>query len=214
MKTQLLIRVWLVRVSAIVLLTMLFTAVPVSVGAKDFDFSVDDFNSRVGREDDAQADLRDDHLGSDSYVDSTFGFSVAWDEDVWSASEPDKDVADNGVSLVSEKSEGLIVGFPKDRSLEECVEISAQGIENLPDFSEFGPAPERYERPELSNDAAGKLFVAVGSESGDEIAFYIECRQVRKSGSIVLISFGTKLDDYEGELPAWQEVYDSIETGD
>lgn len=208
------LRVWLLRVSAIAVLTMLFTAVPMSAGAKDLDFSVDDFNSRIGRGNDSPADSRDEGLGSDTYGNSEFGFSLAWDEDIWTASELDDEVADNGVSLISEKSQGLVVGFPKNRSAEQCVDVAARGIENVPTFTEFGPAPDRYERPELPIDAAGELFVAVHGETGDEIAYYLECREVTDTGAIVLISFGARLADYEGELPAWQEVFDSIETVD
>jgi hypothetical protein len=176
--------------------------------------SAEDFSSRIGRVEEPAGEQVEEGLDENSFGSAELGFSVEWDADVWLATEPE-DAEGGGASLVSERSQGIIVGFPVNRdSMEECVDVSATGIEGTTIYSDFGPASASYDRPEFPDDAHGELYIAEVEESGEEIMFYIECREVEATNTIVFSTFGTFLPDYETELPAWQAVFDSIVTVD
>ncbi|MCC6790894.1 MAG: hypothetical protein IT336_04365 [Thermomicrobiales bacterium] len=194
---------WTAKSLGVIALGSLLMGLPAQVGAEDF-------STRIGKVDEAPAE----GLHADAYRSAELGFSVEWDADMWTATEPE-DSAGAGAALVSELSQGIVIGFAKNRtSMEACVDVSAGGIENAPLYSDFGPAPSSYDRPDLPENAAGELYVAEVDGSGEEVAFYIECREVVETDTIVFITFGTMLPTYEEALPSWQAVFDSIETAD
>lgn len=169
----------------------------------------------IGRADENRAELPDTGLDGETYTHAEFGYSIRWDELIWTARElEENERLGDGVYLEGESSFVLIQSFyDADADVAGCLDTwSTELKRDTRSFENVRVAPSRYERPRLSDLAAGELFRLNAKNKGGELAAYIECREIPTTGAIVVFNFYSGLVNYEAELPAWQDVLDSVES--
>lgn len=154
-------------------------------------------------------------LSDNAYINVETGFELSWDASYWTARELEQvENLGQGVFLEGETSYVLISShLYRGADPESCVEEYAEGFaEGAANFEAPRRAPARYERPKLAKNAAGELYAMEATNKGVDVALYIECRVIPETHAIVVFHFMTGIANYSDELPAWQEVLDSVET--
>ena len=148
--------------------------------------------------------------GGGSYSSPTYDFQIEWDDSLWSAEET---AGTEGVEFNSDLSYGFVQAIPDySNGAESCVADSTANIEGKENVAEFVKAPKRIERPASGVDL-GELFTYVNTDSGAEIAIFIECRDLAAGDAVLQIMLLGYLDDYEAAAPTWEDLLLAVETG-
>jgi hypothetical protein len=148
------------------------------------------------------------------YLNEELGFQLEWDGRVWEADQVSNSEDGEGVELTSDASYAYIVGTTGTavESSQECVDALVANVESGESFENVRAASSRTERPDSPRDAAAELLTFTDTTDGSKTIAYLECRPL--DGSAVLaIQFAARFENYETELPVWQELLDSIEIG-
>lgn len=145
---------------------------------------------------------------------SSLGYSISWDDSVYTAELTDEEEPDLGISISSENS-FMLVQVAGDPSLEACVEAEADVVGGLEGISDFSPS--RLDGPEPGRGVeSGSYGATLTFESGNEepVFVYIQCTELGEAegATLAVIVRMTGLEStYEDELPLWQEIIDSLE---
>lgn len=163
-----------------------------------------------------------------TYTSPTYGFSVEWDEDVWTA-DPDGEVIDDGADgldrlrLTHQDDDGFYSSFyvegkeDYDGDTTDCLEGEADLLSSENAVVDFAPYEDEDGDPiEGEADSGGEfaVFVAtIETEDGDEVDLieHVECQTLEEGESVVVFTLLTTEDIYEDELDAALEVIDSLE---
>jgi hypothetical protein len=150
-----------------------------------------------------------------TYTNVDAGFELQWDESVWTARELEE--SENGgedVFLENEQSLALISSHNyRGTDAERCLQEYSESFgESATTFEKMRVAPSRYDRPELAENSEGEFSAMSVKNKDADVALYLECRVIPETDSIIVFHFMTGLNTYEGELAAWQELLDSVET--
>jgi hypothetical protein len=155
-------------------------------------------------------------LDGNVYTNAEYGWSVEFDEDVWTGSEVDEQGI-VGVSLTAADQD--VFGFAnllvRDNGItdpEECREAEAEAL-NPDIFVDLTPA-RRLDPPETARDAEGEIYTTTFTleDSEVDLAFYIECRAVEDATLTVQVAVEER--EYEDLLPDIEGLLAGIETGD
>jgi hypothetical protein len=151
-------------------------------------------------------------LESDAYV-SALGYSLGWNDALFTAAYLDEENPDRGITLSSEGSY-ITIQAAGDPDAEACVEAEVSVLEG---FDGMGRISESdADGPRTARGAEGGLFEStLETDSGEiDLTIYIECRPIGELDDVTLfvvvsmIGFG---DLYADELPEWEAILDSIE---
>ena len=164
-------------------------------------------------------------LNGNVYLDETFGYSVTWDEAVFTGEEwdPDDSGEVQGVQLVAETGAFVTFFVEEATSVRSCVNGRAESISGgaFDNFEEI-----EAELPETGPDARQAVWQGVFTTSdGDEldIVLYSECSPLIVGGEEVedqflVVDFVGTPSEYEDLLPALSETlltltFDAAATG-
>lgn len=185
----------------------------------------DDDNGGQNGQGGAEADTGIDDT---QYTSPTYGFSVEWDEDVWTV-DPDAELIDDGAEgldrLYLSHSEGddLFSGFyveskvAYDGDLGECLDGEADILRSDDALIDLEPYEDDEGEPVAGeSDAGGEYATYLGDyedEEGEEyeLLWYVECQFLDDSDALVIFTLFTSEVSYEDELDLAQEVIDSLE---
>jgi hypothetical protein len=170
----------------------------------------------------------DSGIDGNTYTSPTYGYTVEWDEDVWTAN-PDAELVDDGrVGLdrlyIEHTEDGdLFSGFyieakvDYDGNVSDCVEGEEDLLATDDALQEFDPLEDEQGDPIAGeSDAGGEYVALLGSyedENGDEyeLVWYVECQTLEEGESVAIFSLFTSEANYEDELELAQEVIDSLD---
>jgi hypothetical protein len=154
-------------------------------------------------------------LDGNVYTNAEYGWSVEFDEDVWTGSEVEAEgVVGIGLTAAAEDTFGFANLLVRDNNITdpaECLENEAETL-NPDIFVDLTPA-RRLDPPETARDAEGEIYTTTFT-SGDtevELAFYIECREVQDATLVVQVAVEER--EYEDLLPDIEELLAGIDTG-
>lgn len=151
---------------------------------------------------------------SGTFVNNEFGFSIEWDTDVWTGSNPGLDDPNAGVAFESLSSWAQIHAF-KNRyedataCLDDMVGIMAE--DDGVTIEDFGVARARLPRPEPMDGAEAELYsYTFTSDEGDlDQLLYLSCA-VLPSDAAIEIFIATTPDMYEDVLEEWDDLIAGI----
>jgi hypothetical protein len=158
-------------------------------------------------------------ISGNTYIDPTYFYSVAWDEDLYEAEEiSDDDAVPYGVTLSNDAVLWTIFSgmYPTRRA---CVNGEADAIEAINGVTDFEEADD-LELPQSDPDARIALYryTSESAQSGDSIDLvqYIECRDIVAGGEVLedvflVIEFGMPEALYADNISAAEEIIGSIE---
>src|SRR5215213_6097476 len=110
-------------------------------------------------------------LRGSTYTSDDFGYSVSWNNSIWTGEEADD--AD-GVRLSSDLSFGMIQAVTYEGDLADCVADSVTGLASQDNVSNVGKASKKIDRPATARDAEGELFTYLDLDNDQaEVAMYI-----------------------------------------
>ncbi|MCC6790891.1 MAG: hypothetical protein IT336_04350 [Thermomicrobiales bacterium] len=156
----------------------------------------------------------DAELTDGRYENDRFGLAITWDEDLWRAEEVAENDGSTGVILNSGDSYlHLQVNAQTFETADECLENVNDTFLVENEIEDFDVAPRRMERPELGDGVAGDLYTFWNPGIDDEMVIFNGC-QLLDDGYGFSIQMLTLTDEYDAELPYWQEVIDGIQLGE
>ena len=166
----------------------------------------------------ADNDLEAGELDTDTFTDTTLGYTVTWDDRIWAAEAIDGGTT-AGFFLTTVDDNPYFATFTIDGSNgyagsdpEQCVSDLAAGIEDFEGYSAL-VEESRVDGPTPPRDGAGAVYsFTFTADNGDEFeqVVYIECRPIDDE-SMVRVSLYTDQDTLEAEVADAEEVLDSIE---
>lgn len=179
------------------------------------DADTGDDEDRSEEEPDEEVDPEDlEGVDDDSYTSPTFGYSLEWDDDEWTAtaatSEDDVDtlVLENDISVLT------IVGTEQfGENLDRCVRSARRGIERHDDIEDVTPVEDADGDPiEIDEDErAGAVFSIVSEdEDAPDQVTQIECRVAIPGDAVIQIVQITPAADFNDQIDPVREILDSI----
>jgi hypothetical protein len=155
-----------------------------------------------------------------SYENEAFGFSVEWDEEVWTGKELDLGENAVGISFESVTSWGSIqaAGYEVDNP-EECLDglIDIFADDDGEKIDDYGIAPIRYDRIESIDGAASELvtYTFLGERGNDlDLVMFVSCSPLLDGDAALEIFITTTVDVYEDVMVEWEDVVAGIVTGE
>ena len=182
---------------------------------------VEDDNER----DDADDDRRDEEtadtgIDGNEYSSPTYGFSVEWDDDVWSVAPDDElinhqpgDLALDRLVLDTEGGTLYIEGRADfdDGDLEGCVDREFEALEQSDDISNFEVRDDENGDP-MEGETADGAYKAITLTMDDvNLAEYVECRSIDDGESVLVITLITRASDFDDATVVMADVVDSID---
>jgi len=179
-----------------------------------------------GTQDDEGADTG---IDGPSYTSPTYGYTVEWDDDVWTA-DPDAELVGNGTEgldrlyLAHSEGDDLFSGLyvegkvAYDGDLDDCLDEEADILRNDDALTDFEPYEDDEGDPVAGeSDAGGEYATYLGEyedENGEayELLWYVECQILDDNDAPVIFTLFTSEANYEDELDLAQDVIDSLET--
>ena len=154
------------------------------------------------------------------YENEAFGFSVEWDEDVWTGEEVDLGENAVGISFDSVTSWGSIqaAGYEVDDP-EECLDglIDIFVDDDGEKIDDYGIAPVRYDRIESIDGSASELvtYTFLGESGNDlDLAMFVSCSSLLGGDAALEIFMTTTVDVYEDVMVEWEDLVAGIVTGE
>jgi hypothetical protein len=157
-------------------------------------------------------------LGSGTYTDQVYGFTVEWDPDLWTAEEIfDESGAPYGIYLYTDDVTASIAaaGYANP---EECLEDRAARLESFEGVSSFRES-RRADPLEFDREVTGAVYQYrwADAETGetDTWATYYGCEPLLVDGEAqpdVLLTheFGTLLDSYDDLSADWVSIVNGV----
>ena len=158
-----------------------------------------------------EEDLEDAGVDGTTYTSPTFGYSLEWDEDDWSAADATSEDDVDTLVLVSNASTLTITGleaFAGDPA--DCLAQIAENLEAGPDVEEFEPALGADGEPlEIEDDdRAGAVYLA--EVDGDSLVYRLECRILVEDEAVIQIVHEVPADDFNEEIGLVTDVLDTL----
>lgn len=165
-----------------------------------------------------QADDESDAVGEtgvsgNSYVSPSFGYSIAWDRS-WDVSDELNEDDYNRLVLSNEISTVYIEGIVDSSSLDECISVLVDSLEDTDGVSDVELAEDSngpLEGQEDGRSWAVYNFVYTG-EDGDsvELSEYMDCRPIVEGESLLVLSSISTADDFESQVEPLEELFAGI----
>jgi eukaryotic-like serine/threonine-protein kinase len=159
---------------------------------------------------------KQDGVDGNTYVSPTYGYELEWDEDVWRVEDEASDERDFLMLFaVDETSLVYVEGYEAyDGDPEECLEGSAEEILGQDGVSDDEPL-EDEDGDAIAGDEDGVFFAAYSyvQETDDgtqDLVGYFTCQTLIEGEAVVAFSFVGLLDDFEDDLPVWQELMEGL----
>ena len=151
------------------------------------------------------------------YESDMFGFTVEWDEEVWSGEPIPADEVTEGIAMDTPLSWGNIraSAWP-DVDEEACVEYMAESFEDGDAVKNVKRASRSLELPsdELGGEQGLYIMTMDSAEDGDtDLAMYLECVTFADKQAALMVMLIANASAYESELPAWNELIAGIDPG-
>ncbi len=153
-------------------------------------------------------------VDDDTYTSPSFGYSLEWDADEWTAtaatSEDDVDtlVLENDVTVLT------LVGTEEfGENLDRCVRTARQTIEDQDGIADVTPVEDAEGNPiEIDEDLrAGAVYTIVSEdEDAPEQVAQIECRVAVEGEAVIQITQITPASDFNDQIDPVSEILDSI----
>ncbi|MCC6790893.1 MAG: hypothetical protein IT336_04360 [Thermomicrobiales bacterium] len=169
----------------------------------------------IGRARDDERSMPETGIAGDTYTHVGYGYEIGWDATDWTARElEESENVGEGIYLEGERSYALISSyFYRGAEADDCLEEWSSSFKKGSDKLEnVRPAPSRYVRPEVNDNAAGELYLMNAKNKSGDLALYLECRVIPETNAIIVFHFFTGAANYAKELSSWQQVLDSVET--
>lgn len=170
----------------------------------------------------------DSGIDGNTYESPTYGFTVEWDDSVWTPDE-DRELVDNGDDgldrlLIEHEEDGSLFsdlyveakeayeGDPRD-----CVSGESDLLSSEDGVTDFNPLEGDNGRAVRGTSDAGGRFAAFtltidnGEDDPFDLVEHVECQTLEDGVSVVVFTLVTSPDGYEDELALAQEVIDSLE---
>ena len=158
----------------------------------------------------AAGPTRAQELDGNEYTDEEYGWSVAFDEDVWTGEEVDEPTY-RGLNLSFESGFGTLAVYDNgETDPAACLEATAEDFAGSEVFLDFTPS-RSFDAPETDRDAEGDVFDTTYTSDDTEIplVFYIECREV--DGGTLNVQLASDAEVYEDTLPDFEDLLAAIE---
>jgi hypothetical protein len=147
-------------------------------------------------------------LRGNTYTSNDFGYSVKWDDSIWTGEQSgDAD----GVRLSSDISFGMIQAVGYEGDLSDCVADSVTGLAGQDNVSDFGKASRKLDRPATAHGAEGELFSYLDLNNDEaEVTMYIECRELGVDGTLLQVVLLSFTQAYPNAIETWESLLDKI----
>lgn len=144
-------------------------------------------------------------LDDDTYTGPNFGWSITWDEELWS-------VGDVAVEL----DDFDFIGLEQRETFATAVFVGTDDVSSDPvtcreeqqKYYEIGSAPASIARPATAAAAEGER--TAYRESGSDFMFYLECRPLSPDGAVLVVVLNVLRDLYLDSLPSFEELLASL----
>lgn len=152
---------------------------------------------------------------ADSYESETFGFSIEWDEDVWTGTVDMVEENAEAIKFESVSSFGTIQAAYMDvQDAEACLADIADSFadDDGDEIENFGVAPVRMERPESLPGAEAELYVYTFVDGGAELdqAMYLSCLPILDGQATLEVVLMTTPDSYDDVWTEWDDLVGGI----
>ncbi|MGI8643362.1 MAG: hypothetical protein ACR2LS_04525 [Thermomicrobiales bacterium] len=152
------------------------------------------------------------------YTSPAYGYSVEWDEDVWTpnvtfARDPDRDTL--VLDLVDLTGYVYFEAYDDyDGDPVDCLDGSSSELLDDPDVDDIEPY-EDEDGDIVEGEEDGEAFVAYTFDfDGDAAAGYFACRTLVEDEAVLAISLVTLEDDFEDARAELDDLLDSLDLGD
>ena len=156
--------------------------------------------------------------GGGYYESEMFGFTVEWDEAVWTGEPIPGDEVTEGVAMDTPLTWGNIRASAWPEVDEEaCVEYMADSFEEGEGIKNVKRASRSLEMPsdDLGGEAGLYIMTMDSAEDGDtDVVMYLQCVSFADEQAALTVMLIANQSAYESELPAWNELIAGIDPGD
>jgi hypothetical protein len=155
--------------------------------------------------------------GDNSYESASYGFSLTWDDTIWTADTSSlSGKGSDGVQLSSDYSFVMIMATGgQDVDPDACIE-NLEGLwRDSSGIEDFKAAPRKSVLPESALGGEQALFTMTMQDPDGPIEMmdYLECLPIQDGQAALTVSMITSAENYTYEIPAWEDLLAGIDPG-